>query len=214
MARRAGAMHWQLPVTEGDRARRCVAARYAVPSVARATTSRRGALVLLRATSSDLRRRDRMLLSKDPRRSERSNPRVQNNLQTIAFVCLRPAGAAGSRNPEARARAAGVGTTYPARDRNRARHASPASQAGDVVAFQRESCGRWARLRRGEPRSSPRSTRFRVPPSDGDAGELSPVKSRRPLAGRAQHELMQNHAAVRSRLSPRLPTWKTRALST
>ena len=75
-----------------------------------------GALVLLRDVS-DLRRRDRLLLSKDATIRE-IHHRVKNNLQTIASL-LRLQGRR-LQSPEARAALVGVGAAHPL-DRHRAR---------------------------------------------------------------------------------------------
>jgi two-component sensor histidine kinase len=138
-----------------------------------------GALVLLRDVS-DLRRRDRMLLSKDATIRE-IHHRVKNNLQTIASL-LRLQGRR-LRSPEARAALA--------ESERRIRsiaivHETLSREAGDVVAFN-EIVRPLARLVEETSSSSEHRIRFHV---DGDAGEL-PGEVATPLAV-VLNELMQN----------------------
>jgi two-component sensor histidine kinase len=148
-----------LPFLEGDRAA--------------------GALVLMRDVT-DLRRRDRMLLSKDATIRE-IHHRVKNNLQTIASL-LRLQGRR-LRSPEARAAL----RESERRIRSIAIvHETLSREAGDVVSFN-EIVRPLARLVE-ETSSSPEHTiRFHV---EGDAGEL-PGEVATPLAV-VLNELMQN----------------------
>jgi two-component sensor histidine kinase len=138
-----------------------------------------GALVLIRDVS-DLRRRDRMLLSKDATIRE-IHHRVKNNLQTIASL-LRLQGRR-LRSPEARAALA--------ESERRIRsiaivHETLSREAGDVVPFN-EIVRPLARLVEETSSSPEHVIRFRV---DGDAGEL-PGEVATPLAV-VLNELMQN----------------------
>ena len=138
-----------------------------------------GALVLLRDVS-DLRRRDRLLLSKDATIRE-IHHRVKNNLQTIASL-LRLQGRR-LQSPEARAALA--------ESERRIRsiaivHETLSREAGDVVSLN-EIVRPLARLVE-ETTSTPEHTiRFKV---EGDAGEL-PGEVATPLAV-VLNELMQN----------------------
>ncbi len=118
------------PGRRGDRARRRVGARC---GCCRCSSQKQpaGALVLLRDVS-DLRRRDRMLLSKDATIRE-IHHRVKNNLQTIASL-LRLQGRR-LQSPEARAALA--------ESERRIRsiaivHETLSREAGDVVSLQRD----------------------------------------------------------------------------
>jgi two-component sensor histidine kinase len=138
-----------------------------------------GALVLIRDVS-DLRRRDRMLLSKDATIRE-IHHRVKNNLQTIASL-LRLQGRR-LRSPEARAALA--------ESERRIRsiaivHETLSREAGDAVEFN-EIVRPLARLVEETASSPEHSIRFRVV---GDAGEL-PGEVATPLAV-VLNELMQN----------------------
>ena len=130
---------------------------------------------------SDLRRRDRMLLSKDATIRE-IHHRVKNNLQTIASL-LRLQGRR-LQSPEARAALA--------ESERRIRsiaivHETLSRDAGDVVRVQRDRAPAGP-PRRGDRRRRPSITiRFIV---DGDAGEL-PGEVATPLAV-VLNELMQN----------------------
>jgi two-component sensor histidine kinase len=138
-----------------------------------------GALVLLRDVS-DLRRRDRLLLSKDATIRE-IHHRVKNNLQTIASL-LRlqgrrlqsPEARAALRESERRIRSIAIV------------HETLSREAGDVVSLN-EIVRPLARLVE-ETTSTPEHTiRFKV---EGDAGEL-PGEVATPLAV-VLNELMQN----------------------
>jgi two-component sensor histidine kinase len=139
----------------------------------------KGALILLRDVS-DLRRRDRMLLSKDATIRE-IHHRVKNNLQTIASL-LRLQGRR-LQSPEARA------ALQESERRIRSIaivHDTLAREAGDVVAFN-EIVRPLARLVEETASSEEHQIRFRV---EGDAGEL-PGEVATPLAV-VLNELMQN----------------------
>jgi len=138
-----------------------------------------GALVLLRDVS-DLRRRDRLLLSKDATIRE-IHHRVKNNLQTIASL-LRlqgrrlqsPEARVALRESERRIRSIAIV------------HETLSREAGDVVSLN-EIVRPLARLVE-ETTSTPEHTiRFKV---EGDAGEL-PGEVATPLAV-VLNELMQN----------------------
>jgi two-component system, sensor histidine kinase PdtaS len=138
-----------------------------------------GALVLIRDVS-DLRRLDRMILSKDATIRE-IHHRVKNNLQTIASL-LRLQGRRLS-SPEARAALA--------ESERRIRsiaivHETLSREAGDVVAFN-EIVRPLARLVEETSSSPDHRIRFHV---DGDAGDL-PGEVATPLAV-VLNELMQN----------------------
>ena len=138
-----------------------------------------GAVVLIRDIS-DLRRRDRMLMSKDATIRE-IHHRVKNNLQTIASL-LRLQGRR-LRSPEARAALA--------ESERRIRsiaivHETLSREMGDVVAFS-EIVRPLARLVEETTSSPDHTIRFRV---EGDAGEL-PGEVATPLAV-VLNELMQN----------------------
>jgi two-component sensor histidine kinase len=148
-----------------------------LPTLEGATAT--GALVLMRDVS-DLRRRDRMLLSKDATIRE-IHHRVKNNLQTIASL-LRLQGRR-LKSPEARAALA--------ESERRIRsiaivHETLSREAGDVVAFN-EIVRPLARLVEETSSSEDHVIRFRV---EGDAGEL-PGEVATPLAV-VLNELMQN----------------------
>ncbi|HTL84429.1 MAG TPA: sensor histidine kinase [Acidimicrobiia bacterium] len=138
-----------------------------------------GALVLIRDVT-DLRRRDRMLLSKDATIRE-IHHRVKNNLQTIASL-LRlqgrrlksPEARAALRESERRIRSIAIV------------HETLSREAGDVVAFN-EIVRPLARLVEETASSPDHTIRFQV---DGDAGEL-PGEVATPLAV-VLNELMQN----------------------
>ena len=138
-----------------------------------------GALVLMRDVT-DLRRRDRMLLSKDATIRE-IHHRVKNNLQTIASL-LRLQGRR-LQSPEARAALA--------ESERRIRsiaivHETLSREAGDVVSFN-EIVRPLARLVEETSSSLDHPIRFGV---KGDAGEL-PGEVATPLAV-VLNELMQN----------------------
>jgi two-component sensor histidine kinase len=138
-----------------------------------------GALVLLRDVS-DLRRRDRLLLSKDATIRE-IHHRVKNNLQTIASL-LRLQGRR-LRSPEARAALA--------ESERRIRsiaivHETLSREAGDVVSLN-EIVRPLARLVEDTASTPEHTIRFSV---EGDAGEL-PGEVATPLAV-VLNELMQN----------------------
>ena len=139
-----------------------------------------GALLLLRDVT-DLRRRDRMLLSKDATIRE-IHHRVKNNLQTIAAL-LRLQGRR-LESPEAQAGDRGVGAAHPL-DRDRARDAVARRRRGRRV--QRHRAAAAARGRGDRHRPDERAVRFEV---EGDAGEL-PGEVATPLAV-VLNELMQN----------------------
>ena len=129
---------------------------------------------------SDLRRRDRMLLSKDATIRE-IHHRVKNNLQTIASL-LRLQGRR-LRSPEARAALA--------ESERRIRsiaivHETLSREAGDVVHFS-EIVRPLARLVEDTASSPEHAIRFSV---EGDAGDL-PGEVATPLAV-VLNELMQN----------------------
>ena len=171
------AMLLHLPVTEEiERDDVSVLVRV-MPMLERRMAS--GALVLMRDVS-DLRRRDRMLLSKDATIRE-IHHRVKNNLQTIASL-LRLQGRR-LRSPEARAALA--------ESERRIRsiaivHETLSREAGDVVPFN-EIVRPLARLVEETSSSPDHTIRFRV---EGDAGEL-PGEVATPLAV-VLNELMQN----------------------
>jgi two-component sensor histidine kinase len=138
-----------------------------------------GALVLMRDVT-DLRRRDRMLLSKDATIRE-IHHRVKNNLQTIASL-LRLQGRR-LRTPEAK----GALAESERRIRSIAIvHETLSREAGDVVAFN-EIVRPLARLVEETTSSDEHMIRFHV---EGDAGEL-PGEVATPLAV-VLNELMQN----------------------
>jgi two-component system, sensor histidine kinase PdtaS len=138
-----------------------------------------GALVLMRDVT-DLRRRDRMLLSKDATIRE-IHHRVKNNLQTIASL-LRLQGRR-LRTPEAK----GALAESERRIRSIAIvHETLSREAGDVVAFN-EIVRPLARLVEETTSSDEQTIRFQV---EGDAGEL-PGEVATPLAV-VLNELMQN----------------------
>ena len=134
----------------GDRARRHVAPRAGDP-VSRRRRDRRRRWCSLRDVT-DLRRRDRMLLSKDATIRE-IHHRVKNNLQTIAAL-LRlqgrrlesPRGAGGPR---------GVGTAHPRRSRSCTRRCrgTPATSCSSTT-----SCEPLVRVVRGDRRRLPTPT--------------------------------------------------------
>jgi two-component sensor histidine kinase len=129
---------------------------------------------------SDLRRRDRLLLSKDATIRE-IHHRVKNNLQTIASL-LRLQGRR-LRSPEAR----GALAESERRIRSIAIvHETLSREAGDVVAFN-EIVRPLARLVEETSSSDDHTIRFHVA---GDAGEL-PGEVATPLAV-VLNELMQN----------------------
>jgi len=138
-----------------------------------------GALVLLRDVS-DLRRRDRLLLSKDATIRE-IHHRVKNNLQTIASL-LRLQGRRLT-SPEARAALA--------ESERRIRsiaivHETLSREAGDVVSLN-EIVRPLARLVEDTASTPDYTIRFKV---EGDAGDL-PGEVATPLAV-VLNELMQN----------------------
>ena len=138
-----------------------------------------GALVLLRDVS-DLRRRDRLLLSKDATIRE-IHHRVKNNLQTIASL-LRlqgrrlqsPEGRVALAESERRIRSIAIV------------HETLSREAGDVVSLN-EIVRPLARLVEDTASSPDHTIRFKV---EGDAGEL-PGEVATPLAV-VLNELMQN----------------------
>jgi two-component sensor histidine kinase len=138
-----------------------------------------GALVLLRDVS-DVRRRDRLLLSKDATIRE-IHHRVKNNLQTIASL-LRLQGRRLT-SPEARAALA--------ESERRIRsiaivHETLSREAGDVVSLN-EIVRPLARLVEDTASTPDHTIRFKV---EGDAGDL-PGEVATPLAV-VLNELMQN----------------------
>jgi two-component sensor histidine kinase len=138
-----------------------------------------GALLLMRDVS-DLRRRDRMLLSKDATIRE-IHHRVKNNLQTIAALLRLQARRLSS--PEARAAL----VESERRIRSIAIvHETLSRDAGDVIRFS-EIVRPLARLVEDTSSSPDLQIRFVV---DGDAGEL-PGEVATPLAV-VLNELMQN----------------------
>ena len=138
-----------------------------------------GALLLMRDVS-DLRRRDRMLLSKDATIRE-IHHRVKNNLQTIAALLRLQARRLHS--PEARAAL----VESERRIRSIAIvHETLSRDAGDVIRFN-EIVRPLARLVEDTSSSPDLRIRFVV---DGDAGEL-PGEVATPLAV-VLNELMQN----------------------
>jgi two-component sensor histidine kinase len=138
-----------------------------------------GALVLLRDVS-DLRRRDRLLLSKDATIRE-IHHRVKNNLQTIASL-LRLQGRR-LKSPEARAAL----SESERRIRSIAIvHETLSREAGDVVSLN-EIVRPLARLVEDTASTPEHTIRFSV---EGDAGEL-PGEVATPLAV-VLNELMQN----------------------
>ena len=145
-----------------------------------------GALLLMRDVS-DLRRRDRMLLSKDATIRE-IHHRVKNNLQTIASLLRLQA--RRLQSPEAK----GALVESERRIRSIAIvHETLSRDAGDVVRFN-EIVRPLARLVEDASSSPDLTIRFVV---DGDAGEL-PGEVATPLAV-VLNELMQNavdHAFV------------------
>ena len=138
-----------------------------------------GALVLLRDVT-DLRRRDRMLMSKDATIRE-IHHRVKNNLQTIASLLRLQGRRVDSK--EARHRDPGVGAADPV-DRDRARDAVARGARVRRLRSDREA----AHARgRGVGVTGDGGLRFEVV---GDAGEL-PGELATPLAV-VLNELMQN----------------------
>jgi two-component system, sensor histidine kinase PdtaS len=138
-----------------------------------------GALVLMRDVS-DLRRLDRMILSKDATIRE-IHHRVKNNLQTIASLLRLQRRRLTS--PEAR----GALAESERRIRSIAIvHETLSREAGDVVAFN-EIVRPLARLVEETASSEDHRIRFQV---EGDAGEL-PGEVATPLAV-VLNELMQN----------------------
>ena len=138
-----------------------------------------GAVILIRDVS-DLRRRDRMLLSKDATIRE-IHHRVKNNLQTIASLLRLQA--RRLQSPEARAALA--------ESERRIRsiaivHETLSREPGDVVHFD-EIVRPLARLVEDTASSPELQIRFSV---DGDAGDL-PGEVATPLAV-VLNELMQN----------------------
>ena len=138
-----------------------------------------GAIILLRDVS-DLRRRDRMLLSKDATIRE-IHHRVKNNLQTIASLLRLQA--RRLRSPEAKAALA--------ESERRIRsiaivHETLSREPGDIVHFG-EIVRPLARLVEDTASSPELRIRFSV---DGDAGDL-PGEVATPLAV-VLNELMQN----------------------
>jgi two-component sensor histidine kinase len=138
-----------------------------------------GAIILLRDVS-DLRRRDRMLLSKDATIRE-IHHRVKNNLQTIASLLRLQA--RRLRTPEARAALA--------ESERRIRsiaivHETLSREPGDIVHFS-EIVRPLARLVEDTASSPELRIRFSV---EGDAGDL-PGEVATPLAV-VLNELMQN----------------------
>ena len=138
-----------------------------------------GALVLLRDVS-DLRRRDRLLLSKDATIRE-IHHRVKNNLQTIASLLrlqgrrlTSPEARAALQESERRIRSIAIV------------HETLSREAGDVVSFN-EIVRPLARLVEETASTPEHRIRFKV---EGDAGEL-PGEVATPLAV-VLNELMQN----------------------
>ena len=171
------AMHFRLPVTEELEHDDASLLVRVLPLYER--DQPKGALILLRDVS-DLRRRDRMLMSKDATIRE-IHHRVKNNLQTIASL-LRLQGRR-LKSPEARA------ALQESERRIRSIaivHDTLAREAGDVVAFN-EIVRPLARLVEETASSEEHQIRFSV---DGDAGEL-PGEVATPLAV-VLNELMQN----------------------
>jgi len=171
------AMQIHLPLTEEIEHEDASMLVHVLPILAGGTAT--GALMLVRDVS-DLRRRDRMLLSKDATIRE-IHHRVKNNLQTIASL-LRLQGRR-LRSPEARAALA--------ESERRIRsiaivHETLSREMGDVVLFN-EIVRPLARLVEETASSPEHQIRFRV---DGDAGEL-PGEVATPLAV-VLNELMQN----------------------
>ncbi|MFM7225000.1 MAG: sensor histidine kinase [Actinomycetota bacterium] len=144
-----------------------------------ATGAATGALVLMRDVS-DIRRRDRMLLSKDATIRE-IHHRVKNNLQTIAAL-LRLQGRrltsdeAKEALAESERRIRAIAIV----------HETLSREMGDIVAFN-EIVRPLARIVEEGFTSPDRHIRFRV---EGDAGDL-PGKVATPLAV-VLNELMQN----------------------
>src|SRR5882672_4342531 len=138
-----------------------------------------GALLLMRDVS-ELRRRDRMLLSKDATIRE-IHHRVKNNLQTIASLLRLQA--RRLQSPEARAAL----VESERRIRSIAIvHETLSREAGDVVSLN-EIVRPLARLVEDTASSPEHTIRFKV---EGDAGEL-PGEVATPLAV-VLNELMQN----------------------
>jgi two-component sensor histidine kinase len=171
------AMQSQLPVAEefewGDVS---VLVRV-VPQLARGEAV--GAVVLLRDVS-DIRRRDRMLMSKDATIRE-IHHRVKNNLQTIASLLRLQMRRLGS--PEARA---ALGESERRIRSIAIVHETLAREPGDVVHFG-EIVRPLARLVEDTASSPDLHIRFHV---EGDAGDL-PGEVATPLAV-VLNELMQN----------------------
>jgi len=170
-------MEAQLPLAEElERGDVSVLVRV-LPQVERGATV--GAVMLVRDVS-DLRRRDRMLLSKDATIRE-IHHRVKNNLQTIASLLRLQMRRLGS--PEARAAL----SESERRIRSIAIvHETLSREPGDVVLFS-EIVRPLARLVEDTSSSPDQRIRFRV---EGDAGEL-PGDLATPLAV-VLNELMQN----------------------
>jgi len=171
------AMDAQFPVAEEvERGDVSVLLRV-LPQIEAGTTV--GAVLLMRDVS-DLRRRDRMLLSKDATIRE-IHHRVKNNLQTIASLLRLQM--RRLRSPEARAALA--------ESERRIRsiaivHETLSREPGDIVVFS-EIVRPLARLVEDTASSPDQRIRFRV---EGDAGEL-PGDVATPLAV-VLNELMQN----------------------
>ena len=172
-----GAMRRRLPLsTEIERDDVSMLLRI-VPLTAGEETT--GALLLMRDVS-DLRRRDRMLMSKDATIRE-IHHRVKNNLQTIASLLRLQA--RRLQSPEARAAL----VESERRIRSIAIvHETLSRDAGDVVRFN-EIVRPLTRLVEDASSSSDLAIHFTV---DGDAGEL-PGEVATPLAV-VLNELMQN----------------------
>ncbi len=171
------AMELHLPVTEEIEHEDVSVLVRVLPIIQHGTPT--GALVLIRDVS-DLRRRDRMLLSKDATIRE-IHHRVKNNLQTIASLLRLQ----GRRLQSREARAA------LAESERRIRsiaivHETLSREAGDAVEFN-EIVRPLARLVEETASSPEHAIRFRVV---GDAGEL-PGEVATPLAV-VLNELMQN----------------------
>ena len=167
------------PGDRGDRARRDSLLLQAIPLLDDDKVGR-ACCVLLRDVT-DLRRRDRLLLSKDATIRE-IHHRVKNNLQTIASL-LRLQGRR-LQSPEAQAGDRGVGAPHPL-DRRSCTRRCRASRA--TTCASTTSCGRWCAWSRRRVTGPDRGLRFAV---EGDAGEL-PGELATPLAV-VLNELMQN----------------------
>ena len=171
------AMALGMPVTEEVEHGDTSVLVYVLPILAAGVPT--GALILMRDVS-DIRRRDRMLLSKDATIRE-IHHRVKNNLQTIAALLrlqgrrLRSAEAKEAlAESERRIRAIAIV------------HETLSREMGDVVAFN-EIVRPLARIVEEGFTSPDRHIRFRV---EGDAGDL-PGEVATPLAV-VLNELMQN----------------------